>query len=109
MAPDCRPPTPMNSRNTSSRMKVKWKRTGTPNTTSEPTLPAAGRAFDLSSFVTHPFDAVEGAEVPDVWIRSHAARPAIPTATAPPIALLWRIALRYFQRHLRYFQAILSL
>jgi hypothetical protein len=49
MAPDCRSPTPMNSRKISSRTNVKWKRTGTPKTRRTPSVPELGAGFGFSS------------------------------------------------------------
>src|SRR5215469_10100374 len=94
IAPDCLPPMPMKSRKTNSRMNVKCRRTGTPRIWTVPTLPAAARDLTFSSLLTHPFDAMEGCEVP---------RRKYHAAAAPPMALRWRISLRYFHRNLRYF------
>src|SRR5450755_3475142 len=49
MAPDCRSPTPMNNRKIRSRTKVKWNRTGTPNTRNTPKVPGVGTGLGWSS------------------------------------------------------------
>src|SRR5476649_2014780 len=47
----------MNSRNTSSRMKVKCRRTGTPRMVITPMLPERKFCFGWSSWPTHFYDA----------------------------------------------------
>jgi hypothetical protein len=49
MAPDWRSPTPIKRRKISSRIKVKWKRTGTPKTRKTPRVPELDAGLGFSS------------------------------------------------------------